>query len=116
MPKSLAEKVNDLYDGAATKRLCTVVDNGTDPVFIGQWDTEAIGVGKPTIGQINAAHDAAGFDKADRRASIKAEIATLEAAQARPIREAALGLAGAQDRLAAIDAAIVAKRAELAAV
>lgn len=41
-----------------------------------------------------------------RRAAALAEIARLEASQARPIREAALGMAGAIERVRAIDARI----------
>jgi hypothetical protein len=53
---------------------------------------------------------------AARRADIIAEIRSLEDRQARPLREAFLGEAGATERVAEIQTAIAAKRAELAAL
>jgi hypothetical protein len=49
-----------------------------------------------------------------RREAALAQIRTLEAAQARPMREAALGIAGAVERLRAIDEQIAQLRVELA--
>lgn len=51
-----------------------------------------------------------------RREPFRLQILALEAGQARAVREAALGLAGAQDRLIALDAQIAAIRAQMMAV
>jgi hypothetical protein len=47
------------------------------------------------------------------RSSAMTEIARLEAACIRPLRELALGIAGAHDRLAGLEAAIATERARL---
>jgi hypothetical protein len=54
--------------------------------------------------------------KETRRGMINAEIAALEGGQGRALRETALGRDGALDRLTVLDAAIAAKRAEIAAI
>lgn len=50
------------------------------------------------------------------RAELRQQIISLESGQARAVREAAIGLAGAQARLVALDAQIAAIRAQMMAV
>ncbi|MDP2322580.1 MAG: hypothetical protein Q8N51_00940 [Gammaproteobacteria bacterium] len=53
-------------------------------------------------------------ERQSRRRAALVSINDIERRQARAIREALLGIAGAKERLTAIDAAIVAMRADLA--
>lgn len=57
--------------------------------------------------------DTAAAAKATANAAIQAQIVALESTQGRAIREAAIGMAGAVDRLKALDASIAALRVKL---